>query len=100
MYPSDLIITLLVIATYDEYLNVNIGSEESISMSNLASLVSRLTTQKDVLFTNPNLNPSNYVPSTSRLKSILPGYKFLTLEDSLGRWIEWISHQDLQAKEA
>jgi len=100
MYPSDLIIALLVIATHDEYLNVNIGSEESISMSNLAYLISRLTTQKEVLFTNPNLNPSNYVPSTSRLKSILPGYEFLALEDSLRRWIEWISHQDLQAKEA
>jgi len=100
MYPADLIIALLVIATHDEYLNVNIGSEESISMSNLAYLISRLTTQKEVLFTNPNLNPSNYVPSTSRLKSILPEYKFLTLENSLRRWIEWISHQDLQAKEA
>ena len=100
MYPSDLIIALLVIATYDEYLNVNIGSEESISMSNLAYLISRLTTQKEVLFTNPNLNPSNYVPSTSRLKSILPEYKFLTLEDSLRRWIDWISFQDLPAREA
>ncbi len=100
MYPSDLIIALLAIATKDEYLNVNIGSEESISMSNLAYLISRLTTHKRVLFTNPSLNPSNYVPSTSRLKSILPGYNFLSLEDSLRRWIEWISHQDLPAKEA
>ena len=99
MYPSDLIIALLAVATHDEYLNVNIGSEESISMSNLAYLISRLTAQKGVLFTNPTLNPSNYVPSTSRLKSILPGCKFLTLEDSLRRWIEWINHQDLPAKE-
>jgi nucleoside-diphosphate-sugar epimerase len=100
MYPSDLVIAILTIATHDEFLNVNIGSEEIISMSNLAYLISRLTTQKEVLFTNPNLNPSNYVPSISRLKSILPGYKFLTLEDSLRRWIEWINRQDLPAKEA
>jgi dTDP-glucose 4,6-dehydratase len=100
MYPSDLIIALLAIATHDEYLNVNIGSEEIISMANLASLISKLTTEREVLFRNPNLNPSNYVPSTSRLKSILPGHKFITLEDSLRRWIEWISRQDLPAKEA
>ena len=100
MYPSDLIIALLVIATHDEYLNVNIGSEESISMSDLAYLISRLTTAKEVLFTNPNLNPSNYVPSISRLKSILPGCEFLTLEESLQRWINWISFQDLPAREA
>jgi hypothetical protein len=100
MYPSDLVSALLVVATHEEYLNLNIGSEESISMENLAHLISKLTTEKEVLFTNPNLEPSNYVPSTSRLKSILPGCKFLTLEESLRRWIDWISFQDLPAREA
>ena len=100
MYPSDLIVALLVVASHEQYLNVNIGSEESVSMANLAQLISKLTTEKEVLFTNPNLEPSNYGPSISRLRSILPGYKFSTLEESLRRWIDWFSFQDLPAREA
>ena len=99
MYPSDLISALLVIATHQEYLDLNIGSEEAISMSDLALLVSNLTSQKGVIYTNPSLTPSNYVPSISRLKSILPNYTFLTLDESLRRWIDWINIQGFPATE-
>ena len=100
MYPSDLIVSLLAIASHDQYLNVNIGSDESISMKDLAYLISGLTTNKGVLFTNLNLGPSNYVPSIARLKTVLPDYDFLTLETSLRRWIDWISPRGWPTKEA
>ena len=94
MYPSDLITALLVLATTENYININIGSEESISMTDLAYLVSGLTSNTGAIFKNPNIAPSNYVPDVTRLKSLLPDYPFLTLEESLRKWIEWIIHQD------
>ena len=100
MHPSDLISSLLVIATKNRYMNLNVGSEESISMTNLANLISRLTSNQGVVFNNPNTAPSNYVPATTRLKTLLPGHSFLSLEESLSSWIDWINPRDLPAKEA
>ena len=99
MHPSDLISSLFVIATKNQYMNLNIGSEESISMTNLAHLISQMTTNQGVIFNNPSANPSNYVPATTRLKSLLPGYSFLSLEESLSSWIDWINPRDLPTKE-
>ena len=99
MHPSDLISSLLVIATENQYLNLNVGSEESISMTNLAQLISQLTTNQGVIYNNPSATPSNYVPATTRLKSLTPGHTFLSLEESLSRWIDWINPQDLLTRE-
>ena len=100
MHPSDLISSLLVIATQNKYMNLNVGSEESISMTNLAHLISQLTSNQGVIFNNPNTAPSNYVPATTRFKSLLPGHPFLSLEQSLSSWIDWINPRDLPTKEA
>lgn len=99
MHPSDLISSLFVIATKSQYMNLNVGSEESISMTNLAHLISQMTTNQGVIFNNPGANPSNYVPATTRLKSLLPGHTFLSLEESLSSWIDWINPRNLPTKE-
>jgi dTDP-glucose 4,6-dehydratase len=100
MHPLDLTASLLVIATQKNYLNLNVGSEESISMMNLAHLISRMTSNKGVNLNNLSTSPSNYVPATTRLKSLLPGHSFISLEDSLSRWIEWINFQDFPTRGA
>ena len=90
MYPSDLVSALLAIATQEKYQNFNVGSEESISMSQLAGLISNLTSSVEIDFTNPDAPISNYVPSISNLKEILPQFQPIGIHESLCKWIEWI----------
>jgi len=90
MYPSDLVVALLTIATQDEYQNFNVGSEESISMSQLATLISSMTSNSRIEFTNPNALLSNYVPSISNLKEIMPQFKPTGIHESISKWINWI----------
>jgi hypothetical protein len=76
-----------------KYENLNIGSESFISMFNLASLVSSLTSKKGVVLLNSSVLPNNYVPSTNNFRSIYNVQESIGLETGLGLWAEWLSRQ-------
>lgn len=77
MYPSDFVKSLLIVAVQSTYRNVNIGSENSISMLQLANLISALTSNSEILLTDPSAEQSNYVPSIKNLKELMPDTNFL-----------------------
>lgn len=99
MYPADLIVAILRIATEEKYQDFNIGSEQSITMSDLATLISSMTSNSSIEFTNPNAVPSNYVPSILSLKEIMPQFKPMGVYESISKWIEWIEVTNQLTKE-
>ena len=88
MYPTDLIIWILVALLNPMDLNVNIGSESPISMLNLAQLISGLTSKKGVRILSDHPTASNYVPSTSVFRQVYGVAQTVTLETGLQHWIE------------
>jgi dTDP-glucose 4,6-dehydratase len=95
MYPSDLVKSLLTVAVQTTYSNVNIGSEKSISMFQLAKLISACTSNSEIILTNPSAEQSNYVPSVTNLKNLMPDTIFVGLQDSIDKWITWLHTQDV-----
>jgi dTDP-glucose 4,6-dehydratase len=93
MYPTDLVNALLNIATVDKYQNFNIGSEEAISMRELANEISQLTSQSRVVYTNPTAPVSNYVPSIFNLKELMPNLQLLDLHTSIQKWVQWMNEK-------
>lgn len=76
----------------------NIGSENSISMVELATLISQLTSNKGVEVPNPETLPSNYVPSTLNFRSAYNLSESVLLADGLRSWINTIiSSSDFQS---
>ena len=98
MYPSDLVSALLTIATQERYQNFNVGSEESVTMFELATLVSTITTNTEIKLANPEAPISNYVPSISNLKTIMPKFEPIGIKQSIGKWIDWIEATNQLAK--
>lgn len=90
MYPSDLVKCLLSVAVQSKYMNINIGSPEPISMIQLAKLISELTSNSEVILTNPIAASSNYVPSITNLQQIISDTTFIGLKDSILKWIHWL----------
>jgi hypothetical protein len=88
-----------MIAAQDEYRNFNVGSEEIISMKELACLISEMTSRTEIEFTNLKAPISNYVPSITNLRSLMPSHKPANLRNSLERWIDWIHTTNLLTKE-
>lgn len=99
MYPSDLVSALLRISVEEKYQNFNIGSEEIVTMSDLAQQISFMTCNNTVEFTNPEVPTSNYVPSTANLKMLMPNFEPIGIQESLSRWVDWIYATDALTKE-
>lgn len=94
MYPSDLVKSLLSVAVQNNYMNINIGGAEPISMLQLAKLISGLTSNSEIILANQTIEPSNYVPSIANLREIIPNLNFISLKDSILKWIKWLQVQD------
>jgi hypothetical protein len=74
---------------------MNIGSEVSITMLELASLISRMTSKKGVMLLNPSAPANNYVPATGIFRSIYNVAENVELEAGLDSWASWLMKNDL-----
>jgi dTDP-glucose 4,6-dehydratase len=90
LYPTELTSWLIKLMISPSSENINIGSEISYSMTELATMVSNLTSKKGVLFANQNSEASIYVPSTINAQEILKVTEKVCLEIGLERWIRWL----------
>ena len=93
MFPTDLISWLLKAIVDPKNDDFNIGSESSISMLELATLVSELTSKKGVVLLKPDTPANNYVPSTRFFRSVHQVKESTRLEEGLTQWIKWILKQ-------
>lgn len=95
MYPSDLVKILLLLPSRQSKGSLNIGSNDSITMSELATLISNLTSRKGIYFSNPKAEPSHYVPSIVNLERVLGGLQIYQIESILEKWIKWLRNRNL-----
>ena len=91
LYPTDLIEILFQTLQLKNPESFNVGSESGITIADLAQKVSSLTSNLGVDYLNPEREPSNYVPSTINLQKLTLKESFLDLDNSLEKWIDWLS---------
>jgi dTDP-glucose 4,6-dehydratase len=88
LYPTDLVDWILAAILNPSPEATHIGSEETISMKDLAEVVSEKKVEVDYL--NPNAPESHYVPSTMNTRKRLGVSQRVSLEDGLVRWQEFL----------
>jgi dTDP-glucose 4,6-dehydratase len=93
MFPTDLVSWLLKSIVDPKDGDFNIGSESSISMLELATLVSELTSKKGVVLLKPDTPANNYVPNTEFFRSVYQVKENTGLHEGLTKWINWILKQ-------
>ncbi len=100
LYPTDLIEVLFQTLLLKEPIPFNIGSNTGITISDLAQKVSSMTSNLGVKFSNPENDPSNYVPSTVNMNKNIKKSSYLDLDTSLEKWINWLKNTKNGATEA
>jgi dTDP-glucose 4,6-dehydratase len=100
LYPTDLIEVLFQTLLLKEPIPFNIGSNTGITISDLAQKVSSMTSNLGVKFSNPESDPSNYVPSTVNMNKNIKKSSNLDLDTSLEKWINWLKTTKNGATEA
>jgi nucleoside-diphosphate-sugar epimerase len=93
MFPADLVSWLLKAILNPQTTNLNVGSENSVTMLEIASMVSNLTSKKGVALLCPTTVANNYVPSTKNFRSIYSVEESIDLEKGLGLWAEWLTRK-------
>jgi nucleoside-diphosphate-sugar epimerase len=86
LYPTDLVNWILAAILNPSSEATHIGSEETISMKDLAEIVS--DSKVEVNYSNPDSPESHYVPSTANTRNRLGVNQRVSLEDGLVRWQE------------
>jgi len=90
LYPSDLIHVLIELLVKIPTQTINVGSDQSISMENLANLISGKTNQLPIQLLGEEREPSNYVPSIENLRRYVTKKKFIDIDEILDRWLSWL----------
>jgi nucleoside-diphosphate-sugar epimerase len=96
MYPTDLVAWLLKAMIDPKPGHFNVGSESSISMAELASLISDLTSREGIEILNPEISPNNYVPSTKLFRAEFGVKESVPLSTGLLNWKSWLTSNYLQ----
>jgi nucleoside-diphosphate-sugar epimerase len=91
MYPVDLIVWLLAVIASPISHAINIGSPDPVTIGELSQLIGRIGGNKKVTFTNPNQEPTVYVPSVNNMTSIYSVKTTVGLEAGLERWMRWLT---------
>jgi len=92
LYPTDLVTWLLKSMLDPKPGYFNIGSENSVSMAELANLISEITSMKGVEVAKPETPPNNYVPSTTGFRSEFDVKETVSLTSGLLRWKSWLQN--------
>ncbi len=74
----------------------NVGSEEEISIADLANKIAIASGQNLGIITSkplPSAHPERYVPSTERARHELGLRQYISLEDAIRRTMEWYSNR-------
>jgi UDP-glucuronate decarboxylase len=90
LYPTDLIHILIEMLVKLPTQAINVGSDQPISMENLANLVSVKTNQLPIQLLGEEREPSNYVPSIENLRRHVTQKEFIGIDEMLDRWLSWL----------
>jgi nucleoside-diphosphate-sugar epimerase len=101
LYPTDMVVWLLHILVEKKGEVYNIGSDESISIGNLAKLISNTIGSKGFEIRDENdlgWNLGRYVPAIDKIKSNLGVEKQVALNDAIYRtavWNGWVKNEGI-----
>jgi nucleoside-diphosphate-sugar epimerase len=90
LYPTDLVTWILNVLMNPVNRVIHIGSENAISMMNLAEKINDLTNNQGLRISNPYAEVSHYVPSTKETRQIYGTKEIVPLEEGLIRWIKFL----------
>jgi dTDP-glucose 4,6-dehydratase len=88
MYPTDLTNWILAAILHPSLEATHIGSEDTISMKELAEKIA--DKKNGVKYLNPESEESHYVPSTEKTRTRLGVSQLVSLEDGLNRWRKFL----------
>ena len=101
LYPSDLVVWLLAILTKAaSTVAYNVGSEEAISIADLAKLTSSLVGNQGYQIlglTDSGWNPGRYVPDTAKIQKELGVRQHVNLAEAIQRTAQWNETQEIKA---
>jgi dTDP-glucose 4,6-dehydratase len=92
MYPTDLIIWFLKLAFNPTQKYLNFGVDKEVKIGTLAEIIASLGKVKVVKYLNEESIYSSYVPSTETARKHLNIDSTISLETSLEKWIDWLTH--------
>lgn len=90
MYPTDLVVWLIKILENPLSQPLNVGSERHLTMRELGSVISNMTSRKDLILLNPGQEINCYWPSTFNTRKYYKVDESVSLEEGLRRWIYWL----------
>ena len=93
MYPTDLVIFLLTLLNNPTLDPIHVGSNQGITMLELATLFSNCFELPIEIEENPQSAFSSYFPSTKKTEKYLGVEHRITLEDSLFKWKDWLTNK-------
>ena len=93
MYPTDMCTWLMSLLVKPTSQPIHIGSENTITIQDLAHLVDNQGIGVTNLFLNTRL--THYVPSTLSSREYLGVYQKVSLETALFRWRNWLLVQNI-----
>ena len=91
LYSTDLIVWLLNILVKPTLNPIHVGSENSISLLELAEKISTIFSSPGVSTGDGSADFSFYVPETSQTRKLMGVDQEVTLDDSLLRWKNWLT---------
>jgi dTDP-glucose 4,6-dehydratase len=93
MYPTDLVTWLLTVLCSPTELPINVGNNSSVSLEELASVISRLSNGSGIISNNLKSSPDSYFPSTLNTEKIYGVQIKVDLEAGLRKWFKYlVSH--------
>jgi dTDP-glucose 4,6-dehydratase len=90
LYPTDLVSWILQILINPVNKPIHVGSENAISMMELAEKINKLTNNQGFKISNPHAEVNHYVPSTLETRKIYSTTETVSLEEGLIRWIKFL----------
>jgi nucleoside-diphosphate-sugar epimerase len=93
MYPTDMISWLLSILVNPSLSPINVGSEDSKTMLEIASLVANVFDSRVAVVGGADFPESHYVPDTRNTKSSYGVSEDISLIETLRRWNKWLDFQ-------
>ena len=98
LYPTDLVIWLLAILSNPVSGVINIGSENSIRINDLAVGMNSLFGGVGVERKGINQVASNYVPQTNFVKDYYGLIQEISLDEGFMRWKRWLDLQNVRVR--
>ena len=93
LYPTDLIVWLLNLLVNPTINPTHVGSENLVSVLNLAHKISDIFSAPGVSLGDELAESSIYIPETSKTREYLNVSEEVSLDESLIRWKNWLTSQ-------